>query len=67
VNRSEINRLQREALALFAEHRFALPPFVTWSEADWNGNPETADFCRCIRWAGTSPTSGPPTSSGADW
>ena len=43
--RSEVNRLQREALALFAEHRFALPPFATWSEAEWRNNPEAARYC----------------------
>src|SRR4051812_29668197 len=46
MQRSEVNRLQREALALFAEHRFALPLFATWSEAEWHENPETADYCR---------------------
>ena len=46
MQRSEVNRLQREALALFAGHRFALPPFATWSEAEWRENPETAAYCR---------------------
>src|SRR5436190_15192026 len=46
MHRSEVNRLQREALALFAAHRFALPPFATWSEAEWRKNPEAADYCR---------------------
>jgi D-lyxose ketol-isomerase len=45
MQRSEVNRLQREALALFAEHRFSLPPFATWSEAEWRKNPETASYC----------------------
>ena len=45
MKRSEVNRLQREALALFAEHRFALPPFATWGEAEWRGNPEAARYC----------------------
>ena len=45
MQRSEVNRLQREALALFAEHRFALPPFATWSEAEWRNNPEAARYC----------------------
>ena len=42
MQRSEVNRLQREALALFAEHRFSLPPFATWSEEEWRRNPEAA-------------------------
>jgi D-lyxose ketol-isomerase len=45
MQRSEVNRLQREALALFAEHRFSLPPFATWSEAEWRENPEAAGYC----------------------
>jgi D-lyxose ketol-isomerase len=45
MQRSEVNRLQREALALFAEHRFFLPPFATWSEAEWRKHPETARYC----------------------
>jgi D-lyxose ketol-isomerase len=45
MKRSEVNRLQREALALFAEHRFALPPFATWGEAEWRGNLEAARYC----------------------
>src|SRR5687767_295054 len=45
MKRSEINDLQREALALFAEHRLALPPFATWGEAEWRNGPETAEYC----------------------
>ena len=45
MKRSRINQLQREALALFAEHRFALPSFATWSEADWRSAPEAASYC----------------------
>ena len=45
MQRSEVNRLQREALALFAEHRFALTPFARWREAEWCENPETASYC----------------------
>jgi D-lyxose ketol-isomerase len=45
MKRSEINRLQREALALFAEYRFSLPLFGRWSEADWRAQPEAARYC----------------------
>jgi D-lyxose ketol-isomerase len=45
MQRSEVNRLQREALALFAKHSFALPPFATWNEAEWRKNSETARYC----------------------
>src|SRR5205823_5205233 len=45
MKRSEINSLEREALALFAEHRFSLPPFATWSETEWRGKLETASYC----------------------
>jgi D-lyxose ketol-isomerase len=43
--RSEVNRQQREALALFETHRFALPPFATWSEAEWRRNKDAARYC----------------------
>ncbi len=46
MRRSEINRHQRAALALFADYRFALPPFATWNEAVWRRNIETARYCR---------------------
>jgi D-lyxose ketol-isomerase len=45
MKRSEINRLQREALELFAEYRFALPLFARWSEADWRGQAAAARYC----------------------
>jgi D-lyxose ketol-isomerase len=45
MKRSEVNRLQREALALFAEHRFSLPPFATWGETEWRANSEAASYC----------------------
>lgn len=35
MKRSEINQAQRNALALIHEHRFALPPFVTWTMDEW--------------------------------
>lgn len=46
MKRSEINRHQRAALELFAEYRFALPPFATWDEKQWSENLETARYCR---------------------
>jgi D-lyxose ketol-isomerase len=46
MKRSEINALQREAAALFARHRFALPPFAAWGEADWRADGEAAEYCR---------------------
>jgi D-lyxose ketol-isomerase len=46
MKRSEINALQQDAVALFAAHRFALPPFATWSEAAWKANAEAARYCR---------------------
>ena len=35
MKRSELNQIMRDALTLIAEHRFALPPFVTWTMEDW--------------------------------
>jgi D-lyxose ketol-isomerase len=46
MKRSEINKEQKEALDLIAAHRFALPPFATWSEAKWRSEPETAAWCK---------------------
>jgi D-lyxose ketol-isomerase len=46
MKRSCINQHQRAALSLFADHRFALPPFVTWGAADWAAHPDAARFCR---------------------
>lgn len=46
MKRSEINRQLRSAQALFAEYRFALPPFAMWDEARWRDDPETAHYCR---------------------
>jgi D-lyxose ketol-isomerase len=45
MKRSEINRLQREALELFAEYRFSLPLFARWSEADWREQAAAARYC----------------------
>lgn len=35
MKRSEINQLQREAVAFFREHKFYLPPWAYWSPAEW--------------------------------
>jgi D-lyxose ketol-isomerase len=45
VKRSEINRLQEQAMALFAEFRFSLPLFARWSEAEWRARPAAAHYC----------------------
>ncbi len=45
MKRSEINKLQREALELFAEYRFSLPLFARWSETDWRAQPAAARYC----------------------
>jgi D-lyxose ketol-isomerase len=45
MKRSEINRLQKEALGLFAEYRFSLPLFARWTEADWRAQPAAARYC----------------------
>jgi len=49
MRRSEINLLQRAALDLFAEYRFALPRWATWGEAEWRDHPDTAAYCRAHR------------------
>jgi D-lyxose ketol-isomerase len=45
MKRSEINRLQSQALDLFAEYRFGLPLFARWTEADWRSQPAAARYC----------------------
>lgn len=35
MKRSEINKIIKEFEALLNEHRFALPPFLGWTPADW--------------------------------
>lgn len=35
MKRSELNRIQRDALNLSEKYRFALRPFVTWTMEDW--------------------------------
>jgi D-lyxose ketol-isomerase len=46
MKRSEVNRIIREAEAFFAEHRFALPPFASWTPEDWKGRGRDADEIR---------------------
>lgn len=43
MKRSELNRIMKSALALAAEYRFALPPFVTWSMEEWRGKSHEYD------------------------
>ena len=45
MKRSTINRLEREALALFEEYRFSLPLFARWTAADWRARPDAAAWC----------------------
>jgi D-lyxose ketol-isomerase len=45
MKRSEINRLQKEALEIFDEYRFSLPLFGRWTDADWRAQPAAARYC----------------------
>jgi D-lyxose ketol-isomerase len=45
MRRSEINRLQMEALDLFDEYRFSLPLFARWREPEWRADPAAARYC----------------------
>ncbi len=38
MKRSEINALQREAVAFFKRQKFYLPPWAFWSVSDWKSN-----------------------------
>ena len=45
MKRSEINAIIRHAKEFCAEMKFALPPFVNWTPADWNEKgPECAEI-----------------------
>jgi D-lyxose ketol-isomerase len=45
MKRSEINHIMAEALVFLREMRFLLPPFATWSPADWHAKgPEAAEI-----------------------
>ncbi len=35
MKRSELNQIMKDALFFISEHRFCLPPFVTWTMEDW--------------------------------
>jgi len=35
MKRSELNQIMRDALKFIGEHKFCLPPFVTWTMEDW--------------------------------
>lgn len=49
MNRSEINRLIREAKELFASVGFRLPPFAFWTPQDWSTMGGDADEIRVNR------------------
>jgi D-lyxose ketol-isomerase len=45
MKRSEVNRIMRSAKAFLAERQFLLPPFATWTPADWQKKgPEVRDI-----------------------
>ncbi len=46
MKRSEINALIADAKDFFAAHQFALPPFATWTPADWARRGSEADEIR---------------------
>lgn len=35
MKRSEINRIMQDAVKFIGEHKFKMPPFVTWSMDEW--------------------------------
>ena len=45
MKRSEINLIMSDALAFLRESKFLLPPFATWSPADWKAKgPEASEI-----------------------
>ena len=49
MKRSEINRHIAEAASFFAENRFMLPPYASWSPEDWKQSGGEADELRAQR------------------
>jgi D-lyxose ketol-isomerase len=48
MKRSEINTIIRTGLSFMKKHHFLLPPFATWTPADWKKKgEECADIVRC--------------------
>ncbi|MBV9219447.1 MAG: D-lyxose/D-mannose family sugar isomerase [Methylobacteriaceae bacterium] len=45
MRRSEVNSYLQQAQALFAEYRFELPPWATWSAEEWRRHPDVASHC----------------------
>lgn len=43
MKRSQINQILQSAQAFFTLHQFHLPPWASWTEADWQGR---GDVCR---------------------
>ena len=43
MKRSQINQILQSAQAFFTQHQFHLPPWASWTEADWQGH---GDACR---------------------
>ena len=43
MKRSQINQILQSAQAFFTQHQFHLPPWASWTEADWHGQ---GDACR---------------------
>ncbi len=43
MKRSQINQILQSAQAFFTQHQFHLPPWASWTEADWQGQ---GDACR---------------------
>ncbi len=43
MKRSQINQILQSAQAFFTQHQFQLPPWASWTEADWQGQ---GDACR---------------------
>ena len=40
MKRSQINQILQSAQAFFTQHQFHLPPWASWTEADWQGQGE---------------------------
>ena len=49
MKRSEINRCIEEATAFFAENRFTLPPYASWTPDEWKRHGSEADELKACK------------------
>ena len=56
MKRSEINKCIKEFEAILKEHRFELPPFLSFTPEEWAEKAMSTMRSGTMPWDGTSPT-----------